>query len=322
MSRSSLYRLFVDPFYTGLFFYLGERFEGKHRPMVSKREFDTVQRILGRSLKVSEKNFYHPFAGLVVCGVCGCQITAETHVKVGKTTGNARSYTYYHCTGRKGCPKLSIDEANMEGQILRDLEGCRLDPFFADWALDTIERESKEGEQLAKLTATTQTSSETSVTRRLESLYAMREDGEISRDEFVERKAKHQEELDQLQEAKYVKETKVERDRDTLKQILIFGKESYRDFTEGGKQAKRAVAQKFSHTYVLTRENLAISKHPALDRIRTFEPIKNQDHQSGSGGPDALIPIWRTMLDSIQKAVISCNDPFPLPPGFIGVRSE
>jgi len=50
------------------------------------------------------------------CGVCGCQITAERKLKHYKQSGRTVTYTYYHCTGRKGCLKDSISEAVMRSE--------------------------------------------------------------------------------------------------------------------------------------------------------------------------------------------------------------
>jgi site-specific DNA recombinase len=311
MPRSSLYRLFTDPFYMGVFEYEGEVLQGKHRPMVTKQEFERVQHILGRPLKPNLKTYFHPYAGMIRCGVCGLQVTAETHVKKRASTGDAVSYTYYHCTGRKGCPKTSRDEGDIERQILRDLTGCRLNPRFVDWSLELVKREEEAAWKLEKVTTSTSSDSELIVSRRLESLYTMREDGELTREEFTERKNKYQAELEALREKEAYAHSKTDRDRETLKNLLTFTRDGYVRFTKGGKEAKRAVAREFSNGYVLTQGNLGISLHPALDKVRAFELKKYRGQQSKSGGPDAQFPYWRAMLDEIKKSVSSCKKPFP-----------
>ncbi len=310
MSRSSLYRLFVDPFYTGVFEFEGRTIQGNHPPLVSKEEFARVQRILGRPLREKPQKYQHPYAGLARCGVCGCQITAETHVKTYKQHGTSRSYTYYHCTGRKGCTKHSVTEADMEGQIKDSLEGCRLDPFFADWAIDVLKREEADQSKLEQITEHTVPEALQTIYRRLDRLYAMREDGEISKEDFLTRKAKHQADLDTLTEASHQATTKTTRDRQTLQNLLTFARDAYTEFTTGSPERKRQVALSFAPSYVLTQGTLTISTHPALDLIRTFEPPKTPDQQIGPGDTDALDSTWRTMLDQLRKVVTCAEQAF------------
>ncbi|MBS1703676.1 MAG: recombinase family protein [Armatimonadetes bacterium] len=309
LSRSSFYRMINDPFYMGVFRYRGEQIQGKHQPLLSKIEFSRIRQNLGRSLVARERKHFHPYAGLAVCGVCGCLITAETHTK---KTGAKRSYTYYHCTGRKGCPKTSIDEESMKVQILSQLDQCRLDPAFVDWALGVLEREGADQRKLEQVVEETTSGAESLVRRRLESLQVMREDGEVSREEYLERKAKYQAEIEDYAEKRLAQVQKVERDRETLKNILVFCRDAYDRFTHGDQYGRKAIVREFSNIYVLTQGVLRISLHPALDRIRRFEPSKNRNLQVATANSDAGHPCWRAMLDAIRTDVVSHDKGFPI----------
>jgi len=47
LSRSSIYRIFTNPFYSGWFEYpkgSGNWYKGKHEPMITQEEYDRVQK--------------------------------------------------------------------------------------------------------------------------------------------------------------------------------------------------------------------------------------------------------------------------------------
>ncbi len=88
-----------NPFYTGLFRYAGEIYEGKHEPIIAKKIFDKVQEVLEQKGRPRKKSKIEPqvFCGLLHCGTCGMMITGEYRIKRQKN-GNEHHYIYYHCT--------------------------------------------------------------------------------------------------------------------------------------------------------------------------------------------------------------------------------
>lgn len=47
LTKSGVYRMLTNEFYTGVFIIKGVRYPGKHRPMVTTDEYDRVQHLLG-----------------------------------------------------------------------------------------------------------------------------------------------------------------------------------------------------------------------------------------------------------------------------------
>jgi DNA invertase Pin-like site-specific DNA recombinase len=310
MNKSSLYRMFKDPFYKGTFVFEGETLHGKHQPMISLAEYKAVQLQLGNSEHAKPQLHIHPYAGMIHCGVCGCLITAETHIKRYKTTGLTRSYTYYHCTGRRGCRKLSVLEGELEEQIIASLNGCRLDPFFIEWALGCLQRNEQDQASIEGAAAHSASTGEQVLRRKLENLFSMRENGEISREEFIERRAHHLAALNSLQDQKERKNTKRQRDRQTINNLLCFSRDGYDAFTEGNPEGKRLVARAFAVDYVLTLGKLEIMTHPGLDLIRMFEPQKNRDSQSNSGDHGMQLFAWRAMWAQLLQIVADSDQEF------------
>jgi hypothetical protein len=138
LSTSGVYRLFRDPFYTGLIRWGGQIYQGKHKPMLTLTEFKAAQAILdgrpnsgvSRSRTLIEHDF--PYRGLIKCGECGCQFTAEIQ----------RGHVYYHCTRRKKGYRCSqtknIREEQVQAAIDRAMAKHSIHADFRKWALENL----------------------------------------------------------------------------------------------------------------------------------------------------------------------------------------
>ena len=124
-----------NPFYTGLFRYAGEIYEGKHEPIIAKKLFDRVQEILKQRGRPRHKSKIEPqvFCGLLRCATCGMMITGEYRVKTQKN-GTQHFYIYYHCTKKRKnfkCPEPCIRQEKLDEQISSLLQKVSLP---TDWA--------------------------------------------------------------------------------------------------------------------------------------------------------------------------------------------
>ena len=90
--RSAVHQMLTNPIYYGAVRFRGRLYDGVHEPILSKRLFDRVQGRLHRG-DTNRNPREFPFKGLLTCGYCGCNLTAE--IKKGK-------YIYYHCTQARG----------------------------------------------------------------------------------------------------------------------------------------------------------------------------------------------------------------------------
>src|SRR3989338_888635 len=129
-----------NPFYTGLFRYYKELYEGKYEPIIAKKIFDKVQEVLKQRGRPHHKTKYEPqdFCGLLKCGTCGMSITGEYSIKKQKN-GNVHDYIYYHCTKKNKaikCPEPCIRQEELDKQISSLLQKFSL---RADWAEKLLE---------------------------------------------------------------------------------------------------------------------------------------------------------------------------------------
>lgn len=168
MSRSTIYRMFTNPFYAGLIDYqVGGRrkkkvadsplLPGKHAPMVSLEEFDTVQILLGRKGKRRPTRYVYAYNGIVVCGECGGFVSATYKEKVLKTTGELQRYTFYYCVRARKHPgqcgqSVYTRVQSIEQTIEEELVDITIKPQFLEWCLRVLEEQQDteaEGEKAA-----------------------------------------------------------------------------------------------------------------------------------------------------------------------------
>lgn len=111
-SKPKLLFALKDIFYIGKFKINGIIYDGKQPQIIDVDLFNTVQKMFNQS-KARSHEVEFSYTGLITCGHCGCQLTAE--LKKGK-------YVYYHCTGKRGglCKKDWIREEELD-EVFLDL---------------------------------------------------------------------------------------------------------------------------------------------------------------------------------------------------------
>lgn len=138
VARSTVYTIFINPFYYGWFYHSGEFMKGSHEPMVTEHEFDKVQALLGRKGSPRPSTHLFSFTGMIRCGECGCAVTCERKIKLSRKTGEPLIYDYYRCTkkkqGRK-CSQPCVEVNKLESQIDDFLTRIQIPDTFQEWAL-------------------------------------------------------------------------------------------------------------------------------------------------------------------------------------------
>jgi len=197
-----------NPFYTGLFRYAGEIYEGKYEPIISKKIFDKVQEVLKQRGRPRHKTKYEPqvFCGLLRCGTCGMMITGEYRVKTQKN-GTQHFYTYYHCTKKNKlvkCPEPCIRQEELDKQISSMLQKFSL---RSDWTIKLMEMLEKDKTKSAQsVFAFVQENKKKikTINTKLQRLL----DGYLEQD--IERETYHQEKAKLLSEKKSLEEKIIE----------------------------------------------------------------------------------------------------------------
>ena len=141
ISRTQMYTLLTNPFYTGVFIYGGRTFDGAHLPMISLEEYEIIQGNLHQRSQPRGINHDWVMTGFIRCGICNRQITAEQHVKK-----NGKVHCYYKCTGkyRYGCTQAYVPQAKLEEAAYKYLGKIKLSSRFVEWAIKVLKRATDE----------------------------------------------------------------------------------------------------------------------------------------------------------------------------------
>lgn len=117
ISVSQVLVILNTPFYYGRFQYPqapdAPWYTGAHKPLISKELFDLVQETRGVNKGIWGSKVF-AFRGLLKCGQCGADITAQDKFKTLKN-GDVKRFVYYNCTRRKdpNCKEKYINENDL-----------------------------------------------------------------------------------------------------------------------------------------------------------------------------------------------------------------
>ena len=179
LSKSHVSRILSNPFYTGSFLWSGALYRGKHAPLISRDLFDRVQDALQNRRKPKYRKHSFAYGGLLLCGKCGCMVTAE--IKKGR-------YIYYHCTqSRNHCDEIYYREEDLSPQFDALVKSITIDPSIRDWLIKAL-KESHQDEAAFHREALNHLQTELKkVKNRLDQLYIDKLDGKVSEDFWLEK---------------------------------------------------------------------------------------------------------------------------------------
>lgn len=294
VSRSTMFRTFTDPIYSGYFYRKGILYKGSYTPMITVEEFDRIQVILGRTTKAKMQKHEFAFTGFIRCG-CGCAITASKKLKEIKSTGEYRTYGFYHCTKRKKAiectDKKYTTEKEMEMMVVKEIAKIALKPNWATWALQTIEEDF--GDELAERNKLLATASEfeRKILGELDTLIDLRVNNEITPEQYNQKKADRQAQLIRVTEKRKRLEKNLDNWRDQFNEKLNFTENAVEHFKTADPKQKRAMCADLGWNWTLKAKKLTFSmwewyidlaelkgyfeaNNGALELIKTFEEYK------------------------------------------------
>ena len=91
--KSKIHKILSNSFYCGIMKKYDKEYLGNHKPIISKKLFDSVQEVLNKKANTKKQKLYFTYRGVLKCDTCDCVLTATK--KKGK-------HIYYYCTNGKG----------------------------------------------------------------------------------------------------------------------------------------------------------------------------------------------------------------------------
>ena len=204
LKKDQIKHILTNPFYYGHFRYVGELYEGKHTPILTKKLFDKVQAVLavrGRPRK-SKHNSPKLFCGLLRCGSCGLMITGEKRIKRQKN-GNVHEYIYYHCTKKRKdikCLEPHIRQEELDNQLSRLLSEYALPDSWTTSLNKMLDADEQQAEQSAGVFIAEAKTRISNLQDKLQRLLDSYLDQDIDRETYVAKKAEFMNEKKSLEE--------------------------------------------------------------------------------------------------------------------------
>lgn len=281
VSCSNVYRVFSDTFYYGDYEYpkrSGNWYHGIHKPMITRDEFDQVQKLLGRPSQTRPKKHDFAYRGPIRCGECGAMITAEEKTKRLKN-GTIEHYIFYHCTKRKdpNCSQGSIEQDVLEIQIANELNKLEIKADFKNWALARLkEMNQQETSDRDNIYGNQRREYETCV-KKLTNLVDMRANEEIDAEEFKTRKATLLIEKERLQELLKDTDRRVDNWLEIAERGFNFAEKARLVFAKGGIEVKKEIFTALGSNFILKDKILNVSWDNLLVAINKLDEEVQSD---------------------------------------------
>lgn len=297
VARNTVYRLFRDRFYSGVVTFKGETRVGKHRAMVTEFEFEKAQEILAqRHRNTRMRKYEFVFQGAFVCEACGCAIIGETKFKAYRSTRRNAEYTYYHCTGRRGCSKEGARQEQLAKLMTTVASKLVVSREYEQWLQRSLPKAIEIQEAQAAVQESPDRSGVEIERARLDALVTLRADGEIGAEEF--RRAREQI-LERITASETAQRTKSNR---SLKQYedgkrAIGVLSASRQAIQSQRLEELSVLAKQLGPCRITPSAPGLEIAPVLRKIVAFEPLVLSDQSHELSDDLTSNPKWLTFWD-------------------------
>ena len=194
LKKDQITKMLTNPFYYGHFRYAGEVFEGKHKPIVSKKLFDDVQKVIDRRKhkRTTHHNDPKPLCGLLRCGSCDMMVTGENQTKRQKN-GNVHNYVYYHCTKKRKntprCPESHIRQELLDEQLSEMLQEYAMPTTWADKLHEFIDKDVNDQQTRSQVQTNELQTNIAQLSAKLQRLLDSYLDQDIDRETYTSKKA-------------------------------------------------------------------------------------------------------------------------------------
>ena len=279
LARSTFYNILNNPFYYGKYEWpngSGNWFHGLHECVITKEEFDVVQRMLGKLGKPIAHNHSFYLTGLFRCKECGCAITATKKIKHYQETSRTVTYTYYHCTRKNKAIKCNfkpLTEENLFRDINEFLLTVKPDIEFIKWAKKWLAIVHKDQSENQETVLKSQQRALEDTERRLNKLLDMRLNDMLDDSAYKIKKSQLEKEKRDISEMLANVEKGLDAWRVKVENTLDFAYACQQKFASGTRDDKHEIMMRLC-------SNLCITNHKTLDITlkREYLPLADQDN--------------------------------------------
>ena len=279
LGRSTIYRLFTNTFYYGMYEYplgSGKWYRGTHETIITEEDYDKIQLILGRKGRPRPKTHIFDFVGMMKCADCGASITAETKFKK-LANGDINTYVYYHCTKRinPDCTQGSIEEKELKKQIIAEMDKIEIPTEFHAFAMKWWKAENEKEVETRNVIVEAQQKAYKACLAKIDGLTDMRAGGEIDSDEFVRRREPLLEEKKRLEKLFEGTGKRVDAWMKTGDEMFTFIEQAINRFSHGTLEDRRSILAALGSNLLVKDKKLSIDIENCLFPIQKISgPVK------------------------------------------------
>jgi len=120
IGKARIEKTLKNPFYFGMMLRDGKYYPGKHKPLITKVEFDKVRDVLDEVSRPRDRKHAFIYRGLITCEICKCLYTTTLQ----------KGHQYYHCTnGKSTCitPRKHLRSEVVSGFVSNALASIQFD---------------------------------------------------------------------------------------------------------------------------------------------------------------------------------------------------
>lgn len=316
ISKANFYYMLGKTFYYGEYEWpkgSGNWYQGLHKPMITKEEFDVVQKALGKYGRPVARTHNFDLTGLFRCQECGCAMTATQKIKHYKKTGRIAVYTYYHCSKKNKkikCKSKPVTENDILNQINTLLKKLGPNQKFVDWMnkwLSVVHKnESAFNEETLKLRQAELSNLE----KRLDKLLDMKLDETIDDQAYREKKESLEKEKNEIKAKIDSAGNELNDWRTKVENTIDFARNCQYKFENGLREEKQTILLTIGTNLILkTNKMLDIKLKPAYEILSNQEnwgekykdwqePQKYTEIMAKNSDLRPANPVWLPRVDS------------------------
>ncbi|MCE7996276.1 MAG: recombinase family protein [Roseivirga sp.] len=264
--KAALNHILRNEAYIGLIGLNGEVFEGKYKPIIGRKLFEEVQRVLVEQGRPRNRKNSHnfPLTGLLRCGECGGAITAQYAKK--------RKYIYYRCSKRMGYCSQAYTSNNMLVEQLRALVyKVALSDELTEILLAELEREKREDEVSRRSFSQNLKKQLSENETKMDKLVNSFLDGDIERPTYLKKKDQILRDRVELNEQKASFEKKGALWFELTRDFLETTREATSVLESENLVALRAFVKKIGSNRLLLDKNVLLDIVPPFDIILNYK---------------------------------------------------
>ena len=303
--RTRAYYILANPFYYGHFRYMGEIYEGKYEPIVSKQLFDKVQEVMKLKSRPRHKDKFEPqaYCGLLSCATCGMMITGEYRIKTQKN-GTQHFYTYYHCTKKRRdmkCPESCIRQEVLDEQISSLLQKVSMPQDWAEYLNERLQKDKVESAQSVFAFVEKNEKRIKDITVKLQRLLDGYLDQDVEKEIYREKKAKLLSEKKSLEEEISKNQQKQKRWLEPMQKWINDAQNMEKIALDSDLFKKKVVAKEIFGSNLLLGEKQVRASAPNSDSFLADSPA------------DSLLNSGQTQWDALRAShILASSKPFCL----------